>query len=59
VRRTSVEAVGEAVEAVIEDLATLGEAVVGEDPVALGEVAVAKAWRRRSRHVQCGPSGGQ
>jgi hypothetical protein len=45
VGRTSVEAIGEAVEAVDEDLAVLGEVVVGEDPAALGEAAVAKAWR--------------
>jgi hypothetical protein len=48
------------VEAVNEDLATLDEAVVGEDPVVLGEAAVVEAWRqtRRSRRVQHGPSGG-
>jgi hypothetical protein len=36
--RTSVEAVG-------EDLAVLGEAVVSEDPVMLGEAAVTEVWR--------------
>jgi hypothetical protein len=44
--RTSVEAVG-------EDLAVLGEAVVSEDPVMLSEAAVTEAWRWtwRSRHM--------
>jgi hypothetical protein len=61
VGRTSVEAIGEAVEAVDEDLAVLGEVVVGEDPAALGEVAIAKPWRRtwRSGCVQHGPDGGR
>jgi hypothetical protein len=54
VGRTSVEAVG-------EDLAALGEAVVCEDPVALDEVAVAEAWRqtRSSGRVRRGPDGGR
>jgi hypothetical protein len=54
VGRTSVEAVG-------EDLATLGETVVGEDPVALDEVAVAEAWRQTQSngHVRRGPDGGR
>jgi hypothetical protein len=43
VRRTSVEAVDQAMEVVDEDPATLGEAVVGMDPVVLGKAAVAEA----------------
>jgi hypothetical protein len=59
VGRTSVEAAGEVVEAIGEDLAALGEAMVGEDPVALSEAAVMEVWRRtqRSGRVRCGPGG--
>jgi hypothetical protein len=54
VGRTLVEAVG-------EDLAALREAVVGEDPVALGKAAIVEAWRRarRSGRVRRRPSGGR
>jgi hypothetical protein len=43
VGRTSVEAVGEAVEAVSEDPATVGEAVVSVDLAVLGKVVVDEA----------------
>jgi hypothetical protein len=45
------------VEAINEDLATLGEAVVSEDMVALGEAGVMEMWRwtRRSGRMWCGP----
>jgi hypothetical protein len=48
------------VEAVREDLVAPGEAVVGEDPVMLGEVAIAKAlrWTRGNGYVRHGPGGG-
>jgi hypothetical protein len=36
-------------EAVDEDPTMLGEKVVGEDLVALGEAAVVEAWRRTQR----------
>jgi hypothetical protein len=52
VGRTLVEAVG-------EDLAALSEAVVGEDPAALGKVAIVEAWRRASGRVRRRPSGGR
>jgi hypothetical protein len=52
VGRTSVGAVGEAVEAVGEDLAAHGEVMVGEDPAVLGEAADVEertraAWTQR------------
>jgi hypothetical protein len=61
VGRTSVDAVGKAVEVVGEDLAVLGEKVVDEDLAALGEAAFTEAWRRmrRSGRMRRGPSGGR
>jgi hypothetical protein len=49
------------VEADGEDLAALGEAVVGEDPAALDEAAVVEVWRQtqRSRSMWRGPGGGR
>jgi hypothetical protein len=43
VRRTSVEAVDQEMEVVGEDPATLGEVVVGKDPMAHGKAAVTEA----------------
>jgi hypothetical protein len=53
VGRTSVEAVGEAVDAINEHLVALGEAVVGEDLAALDEAAVAEADAEERARAAC------